>query len=132
MVLNMARRAARVDGLAYAACSGLLESTGSDSGRARGFYLDVAKHYDRDSTGFADPLLQHVDLDEEYEHGSVMSEIFAPIPYILCERADQIVTTTALFRETLTLWFSDIERFYFLNPFPARVTARNYRSNPPK
>ncbi|MDB5653818.1 MAG: hypothetical protein JWQ94_1431 [Tardiphaga sp.] len=130
-VLNMARRAARIDSLAYAACSGLLESTGSDAGRARGFYADVATHYDRDATLFMEPLLKHVNLDEEYEHGSVMADVFGPIPYIARERADQVIATVALFRETLTLWFADIERFYFLHPSAVSDSATPYRANPP-
>lgn len=111
-VMNMARRAARIDSLAYAACSGLLESTGSDSSRARDFYGAVCEHFDSAGSGFVEPMLRHVDLDEEFEHGSVMVEVFDPIPYIAADRADTIVATISLFEETLRLWFTDIQNTY--------------------
>ena len=130
-VANMARRAARSDCLAYAACSGLLESTGSDPRRARGFYSSVASHFDKTGTRFVEPLIKHVDIDEEYDHGSVMADVFGPIKMITAERADSIVATASLFRETLSLWFADVELYYFLNPHHTKSRAYSYRSNPP-
>ena len=131
-VLNMARRAARTDVLAYVACSGLLESTGSDAGRAREFYNSVAKHFDKDGTRFVDPMLRHIDLDEEFEHGDVMASVFDGIPYILAERADRIIEVAALFKETLEYWFADIERFYASRDAKKLKIGRPYMSNPVK
>lgn len=107
-VVNMARRAARSDSLAYAACSGLLESTGSNAKRARDFYCAVEHHFDRKHTRFVTPMLKHIDLDEAFEHGSIMKEIFEPILSIPKDRADKIIETVFLFQETLKMWFEDI------------------------
>jgi Iron-containing redox enzyme len=128
-VINMSRSAARSDYLAYAACSGLLESTGTDSQRARAFYGAVASHYDKNNTGFIDPMLQHVDLDEAYEHGDVMNEIFAPIPTITAEQADRVLRVVFEFVETLRYWFQDIERCYERQPYNAAALYRTYKSN---
>jgi hypothetical protein len=75
-VIEMARFAARVDCLAYAACSGLLESTGSDVEKGRAFYYAVGQHFDADKTDFVAPMLKHLELDEAYGHGSVMQDVF--------------------------------------------------------
>jgi len=127
-VINMARHAARTDCLCYAACSGLLESTGSDASRARAFYASVSQHYDKDKTDFVAPMLKHIDLDEGFEHGNVMRDVFEPIPVITASRASQILDAVTLFKDTLRMWFEDIERFYFWNaPFDNRSIRRSYR-----
>jgi len=127
-VINMCRRAARLDCLCYAACSGLLESTGSDATRASSFYQAIAKHYDREGSGFVEPLQRHSDLDEGFGHGNVMTDVFGPIKLIAADRANQVVETVSLFKETLQLWFSDIERYYFVSPpFDNRLARRHYR-----
>ncbi|MER9349984.1 iron-containing redox enzyme family protein [Mesorhizobium sp. M0227] len=131
-VLNMARRAARIDPLAYAACSGLLESTGSDSGRAREFYGLVEKNYDLDQSGFVEPMVRHIDLDEEFEHGDVMADVFNPIEYIEEERANTILQTVSLFRETLSMWFDEIERYYYTSPYRAGIRYRFVQTNSPR
>lgn len=128
-VINMARHAARTDHLCYAACSGLLESTGSDSGRARSFYDAVAHHYDRDGSGFVAPMVHHVALDEGFDHGSVMRDVFEPIEHISAERANKVIEIVSLFKETLEYWFDDIERYYFLyGVFETGARRRSYRS----
>jgi hypothetical protein len=130
-VINMCRRAARLDCLCYAACSGLLESTGSDAPRARAFYKAVAEHYDREGSGFVEPLQKHSDLDEGLGHGNVMNDVFGPIKSITADRANQIIETVALFKETLQLWFADIARSYFISPpFDSRLVRRHYRQRP--
>lgn len=126
-VLNMARRAARIDPLAYAACSGLLESTGSDANRARDFYCAVRKNFDLEGSGFVEPMLRHIDLDEEFEHGSVMVDVFDPIPHITIDRADAVVATVSLFEETLRLWFTDIREVYSVcRPHDRLALLRNH------
>ncbi|MBI2714976.1 MAG: iron-containing redox enzyme family protein [Rhizobiales bacterium] len=129
-VINWTRRCARTDSLAYAACSGLLESTGTDSARARAFYRTVATNFDADQTNFIDPLMKHIDLDEGFEHGNVMADIFNPIPQLSAQRANMIVQMTYQFVETLMQWFSDIEIHYFRFPHQSKRTVRIYRSNP--
>jgi hypothetical protein len=128
-VINMIRRAARIDCLAYAACSGLLESSGCDASRARSFYNSVAAHYDKGGSGFVEPMLRHIDLDEAYEHGHVMSDIFTPIQRIEPERADRIVECVFQFKEALLLWFDDIQTYYYRHPFDSTKLHRHYRSH---
>jgi hypothetical protein len=128
-VIDMARYAARTDCLAYAACSGLLESTGSDAGKARSFYSAVSGNFDKEATDFVAPMLQHIDLDEAYEHGSVMRDVLAGVPLILADRADSIVQLAHLFKEILEFWFEDIVRTYHLKPVDRRALRRDYRSN---
>jgi hypothetical protein len=131
-VIEMARFAARVDCLAYAACSGLLESTGSDVEKGRAFYYAVGQHFDADKTDFVAPMLKHLELDEAYGHGSVMQDVFQPIPALSIDRADRIIQVAHLFKETLELWFDDISRSYFLRTVDPHALRRDYRFNPAK
>jgi hypothetical protein len=131
-VVDMARYAARADCLAYAACSGLLESTGSDADKARSFYRAVSENFDKEGKDFVAPMLEHINLDEAYEHGSVMRHVFDPIPVISAERADRIIQIAHLFKETLELWFDDILQTYFRKGVDRQALRRDYRFNSPR
>lgn len=111
-VMWAARRIARTDELAYVACSGLLESTGTDAARGRLFYKTVQENYRHISPSFASPMLKHVDLDEQYAHGSVTDEIFAAVEGIAADRAALILSCLQDFKDTLVLWFDEIIRVY--------------------
>ena len=54
-VIDWMRAAAKGDQLAYAACSGLLESTGSNPIEAQRFYDTLQKHYSH-APGFIEPM----------------------------------------------------------------------------
>ncbi|MEI2386404.1 iron-containing redox enzyme family protein [Breoghania sp. JC706] len=131
-VLNMARKAARTDPIAYAACSGLMESTGSDADRARTFYGKVAEHFDKSGSGFVRPMIAHVNLDEKFEHGSVMADVLDPIPVLTVEHANRVLQTVFQFKETLMMWFSEVQTHYHRNPFKGRALYRHGRGNPPE
>jgi hypothetical protein len=111
-VINFTKYASRIHPLCYSVCSGLLESTGTDAHKGRDFYRHVAEHYDMARTGWVEPMLKHVDLDESYGHGSVMKEIFEQVPHVDRQVADEIFQTAELFVETLILWFDEIVWFY--------------------
>ncbi|WP_029032256.1 hypothetical protein [Salinarimonas rosea] len=111
-VMLMARKAGRENSLGYLACSGLLESTGSDSSKAREFYGAIAAHYDARGTGFVAPMLEHIDLDEEFEHGDLMAEALGTIERLSRREADEVVNTLREFKETLVQWFDEIVEYY--------------------
>lgn len=114
-VMLFARDAGRKDSLAYLACSGLLESTGSDASKAREFYGAVQKHYDLAGAGFVKPMLKHIDLDEEYEHGDLMAEALEKYDHISIGDANSVVNVIREFKETLMQWFDEIEEYYSSN-----------------
>jgi hypothetical protein len=111
-VINAARSAARRDALEYVACSGLLESTGSDANRGREFYRLLAANFDQEQSGFVEPMLRHVELDEGYGHGSVMRDVLVPIERLSIERANSVVSAGHDFAETVHDWFGDIVAYY--------------------
>jgi hypothetical protein len=111
-VMLMARKAGRENSLGYLACSGLLESTGSDSGKAREFYGAIAEHYDSRGTGFVAPMLKHIDLDEKFEHGDLMAEALETIELVSRREADEVVNTLRTFKETLLQWFDETVDYY--------------------
>lgn len=111
-VMLMARKAGRENSLGYLACSGLLESTGSDSSKAREFYGSITANYDVNGTGFVAPMLKHIDLDEEYEHGDLMAEALDKIELMSRKEADAVVNTLQGFKETLIQWFDEIGEYY--------------------
>jgi hypothetical protein len=111
-VMLMARKAGRENSLGYLACSGLLESTGSDASKAREFYGAITKHYDLNGSDFVAPMLRHIDLDEEYEHGDLMAEAMEKIGLMSRKEADVVVNTLQGFKETLIQWFDEIGEYY--------------------
>jgi hypothetical protein len=111
-VMWSARKMARWDELVYVACSGLLESTGTDAARGRQFYAAVEKNYGALAPGFVAPMVKHVNLDEQYGHGSVMEEVFGGAGLVSVERAGTILQGVTEFKETLSLWFDEICNHY--------------------
>jgi hypothetical protein len=111
-IINFARMAARRGPLHYMACSGLLESSGSDTARAVEFYRMIATHYDAARSGFTEPLLAHVLLDQEYQHGSICSRILGNFDHIETRLANDILDTAERFKDTIVYWFQDVYRTY--------------------
>lgn len=110
-VIDAMREAARQDVLAYAGCSGLLESTGSDAARGRHFYDLLAQRYG-ELGDFVTPMRRHVELDEGFGHGSVMAQVFQLEGLIEGPRLDRVAATVHAFVETLEFWFDDIHQHY--------------------
>jgi pyrroloquinoline quinone (PQQ) biosynthesis protein C len=111
-VINSARSAARKGPLHYTVCSGLLESTGSNTGRALNFYESVGRNFDTENSGFVEPLLKHVRLDQEYAHGSICEHVLAEFEILDVDLANSILDTAEKFKDTLSFWFDDIYSFY--------------------
>jgi len=111
-IINFARMAARRGPLHYMACSGLLESSGSDTARAVEFYRTVATYYDEARSGFTEPLLAHVLLDQEYQHGSICARILRNFDYIETRLANDVLDTAERFKDTIVYWFKDVYRTY--------------------
>lgn len=111
-IINFARMAARRGPLHYMACSGLLESSGSDAARAVEFYNALTVSYDGEGSGFVEPLLEHVLLDAAYGHGSICERILGHFDRIEATVANDVIDTAAGFKDTLVYWFRDLYRVY--------------------
>ncbi|MFZ2005413.1 MAG: hypothetical protein WB697_19515 [Stellaceae bacterium] len=111
-IINFARMAARRGPLHYMACSGLLESTGSDAAHAVEFYNSLTASYDSERSGFIDPLVEHVLLDQAYGHGSICERILGHFDEIDVMLANDIIDTAAGFKDTIVYWFKDVYRTY--------------------
>jgi hypothetical protein len=111
-IINFARMAARRGPLHYMACSGLLESSGSDTMRAVEFYRTIAAYHDEEGSGFTEPLLAHVLLDQEYQHGSICARVLGNFGRIETRLANDILDTAERFKDTIVYWFKDVYRTY--------------------
>lgn len=125
-VIDWMRAAARLDVLAYAACSGLLESTGSDAVAAQRFYDALEAHYSF-APGFIAPMRRHIELDKGFGHGHVMRDLFETEGEIELKRADLVAQTAHGFVETLEEWFFDILSHYSTPCVIRARAARRYR-----
>lgn len=126
-ILHWMRAAARQDPLRYAACSGFLESTGTDRASAREFFDKVGQCYDTPDRKAVTPMAEHVSLDEDYGHGSMIENVadcFAAIPR---ERAGQALQSAYGLVETLEMWSSDILRHYAAPTSLPLTSPRIYR-----
>lgn len=126
-VLNFARQCARRDPLQYAVCSGFLESTGADRLRARAFYEHLAKNYASDTPGVIQPLVSHVNLDEDYGHNSMLENICQKLGPLPSRRASEALEACSIFVETLELWSTDIMRTYGRPDFFNCMGLNRYR-----
>lgn len=125
-VLNWMRHCGRSDPLAYAACSGFLESTGADRGIARRFFDVLAENYDGPSAPVVTPLAAHAHLDEDYGHGGFLELVCAQIGAVPESRADAALQAAFGLVETLELWSTDMERHY-RHASVSDVPIRRYR-----
>lgn len=115
-VLNCMREAARHDFLAYAACSGFLESTGTDRNNAHAFFTRVAEHYASTSPGIVEPMVAHVRLDESYAHGLFLEKVCRHLGPLPRSRADRALQSAWNLLETLEFWSQDILDHYQVYP----------------
>jgi len=111
-IINFARGAARRGPLHYMACSGLLESSGSDTARAVEFFNSLTASYDTEQSGFVEPLIEHVLLDQAYRHGSICERILGQFNEIDVTVANDVIDTAAGFKDTIIYWFRDVYRAY--------------------
>jgi len=111
-ILHWMRAAARRDPLRYAACSGFLESTGADRTAARSFFDHVAMRYDTPDRAAVTPMAEHVSLDEDYGHNTMVENAANCFSSISRERARQALQSAYGLLETLEMWSSDILRHY--------------------
>jgi hypothetical protein len=111
-IINFARMAARRGPLHYMACSGLLESTGSNTAEAVEFYKSLTASYDSEGSGFVEPLVEHVLIDQAYGHGSICERILGHFDEIDTTVANDIVDTAVGFKDTIIYWFKDLYSAY--------------------
>jgi pyrroloquinoline quinone (PQQ) biosynthesis protein C len=116
---NFMRQAARVDILAYAACSAVLEGTTLDEDAYTSYYDKVAKCYDIPK-GAIQPLFDHVALDKEYGHRSLFMIICENVCRLDKNRADLILSYGHQMAEHVLAWTDNIWSYYSndANPVP--------------
>jgi pyrroloquinoline quinone (PQQ) biosynthesis protein C len=126
-IINHMRRCARQDSLFYAACSGFLESTGGDRSNARAFFGAVTENYAKDRPAIVSPLVDHLELDEEYGHNGVIESVGPYLGTITHARASAALQAVRALVEGLELWSSDIARHYASDTITLRARAYGYR-----
>lgn len=126
-VLHWMRAAARRDPLRYAACSGFLESTGADRTAARSFFDHVGMRYDTPDRAAIAPMAEHVTLDEDYGHNTMVENAANCFSSISRERAQQALQSAYGLLETLEMWSSDILRHYAAPSSLPLTSPRIYR-----
>lgn len=126
-VINHMRDIARRDPLYYAACSGFLESTGEDRAAGREFFDRLIKHYCPEKPGIVQPMRDHLDLDEDYEHNGMLSHIYPKLGVVGRERIAGAIDAVAELVEQLELWSTDILRTYADESGFEKGGVRSYR-----
>jgi len=126
-ILHWMRNAARRDPLRYAACSGFLESTGADRTAARSFFDHVAECYDTPDRAAVTPMAEHVTLDEDYGHNTMVENAANCFSSISGDRAQQALQSAYGLLETLEMWSSDILRHYAAPSSLPLASPRIYR-----
>lgn len=126
-ILHWMRNAARRDPLRYAACSGFLESTGADRTAARSFFDHVAERYDTPDRAAVTPMAEHVTLDEDYGHNTMVENAANCFSSISRERAQKALQSAYGLLETLEMWSSDILRHYAAPSSLPLTSPRIYR-----
>jgi pyrroloquinoline quinone (PQQ) biosynthesis protein C len=125
--LNHMRRSARRDPLEYAACSGFLESTNEDRSVGVGFLGMLQDHYGKERPRVLAPLIEHLHLDEAYQHNTVLEDICLQIDRISFDRATSALTAAVVMVETMETWSTDILRCYDRPSFQPRKGLQGYR-----
>lgn len=125
--LNHMRRSARRDPLEYAACSGFLESTNEDRSVGVGFLELLRKFYAKEQPRALTPLIEHLHLDEDYQHNTVLEDICLQIDRISFDRATNALTAAVVMVETMETWSTDILRCYDRPSFQPRKGLQGYR-----
>ena len=128
-VRNHMRAAARLSPLAYAACSGFLESTGDDRSRTASFFECLQKHFDRPDRAIVGPMAAHAALDEGYGHSGFLESVAEAVGPVTGAQVDAALQAAYILLETLEAWSTDILRHY---ASPASLTQgmRRYRPQP--
>lgn len=111
-VRNHMRHCGRTDTLAYAACSGFLESTGNDHVRAHEFFDRLTRNFDKDDGRIIAPMAAHARLDESYQHCGVFREVIRTLGPVTRARAEAALEAARILVETLEVWSTDILRHY--------------------
>ena len=110
-VLNHMRWCARLDPLAYAVCSGFLESTGEDREAGRRFLNLLDQHFATD-TSVTGPLLEHLQLDEDYGHNGLLEDTCKFFGPLTLDRASAALDAGLRLVETLEYWSDSITTVY--------------------
>lgn len=126
-VINHMRDTARRDPLYYAACSGFLESTGEDRAAGREFFDRLIRHYCPEKPGIVQPMRDHLDLDEDYQHNGMLSQIYPKLGVVTKERLAGAIDAVAELVEQLELWSTDILRSYADESGFEKAGVRSYR-----
>jgi pyrroloquinoline quinone (PQQ) biosynthesis protein C len=126
-VVDCMRDAARRDPLFYAACSGFLESTGEDRKAGRLFFERLTKHYCPERPEVVQPMLAHLNLDEEYGHNGLLSQIYPKLGIVTPDRLAGALQAVVQLVETLELWSTDILRTYVDDTSVPEGIPRIYR-----
>jgi pyrroloquinoline quinone (PQQ) biosynthesis protein C len=112
-ILNHMRDCARFDELAYAVCSGFLESTGEDRTKSLEFLARLEKNFCGQKPGAIMPLVDHLKLDEAYQHNSVVENVcFNLGENISAARAERAIASLLQLVETMKMWSREISRWY--------------------
>jgi len=127
-VVNFMRATARRDPLYYAACSGFLESTGDDRDAGREFFGRLIQHYCPGTPEIINPMIAHLNLDEQYRHNGLLTEIFPTLGTVTRERLTGALQAVVQLIEALELWADDILRSYVSDGALPNGGVRMYRA----
>lgn len=110
-ITHLMRRIARRHPLVYNACEAMLEATAERPERVVEFFETVRDRYDY-PRGFIDPLIEHLHVDEEFEHIDIFDGLVAHLPTVSFELLEEIMTACQELADTMYAWHAQVAHHY--------------------
>ncbi len=110
-ITHLMRRIARRHPLVYNACEAMLEATAERPDRVVEFFETVRERFGY-PRGFIDPLIEHLHVDEEFEHIDIFDGLVEEIETVSFELMSEIMTACEELADTMYAWHAQIAAHY--------------------
>lgn len=110
-ITDLMRSIAREDPLVYNACEAMIEATAERPTRVVEFFQRAAEHYDYPAD-FIAPLVEHLHVDEEFEHIDIFDGLVAHLSTVSFDLMSRIMRACNALAETMRAWHAHIAEVY--------------------
>jgi pyrroloquinoline quinone (PQQ) biosynthesis protein C len=110
-ITHLMRRIARRHPLVYNACEAMLEATAERPERVVEFFETVRDRYDY-PRAFIDPLIEHLHVDEEFEHIDIFDGLVADLTTVSFDLMSEIMTSCQELADTMYAWHAQVAHHY--------------------
>lgn len=123
-ITHLMRRLARRHPLVYNACEAMLEATAERPERVVEFFETARATYGY-PRAFIDPLIEHLHVDEEFEHIDIFDGLVAHLDTVPFDLLSEIMAACQELADTMYAWHAQIASYYGgLCTIPEVLTSR--------